>query len=681
MSWVRLALAAAIVLPPSAADPQSSPGFRPGQQLTAASLNAALSAKVDYPFNPSLFPLLNVKSFGALGNTTSATDGNITSGQSVLTSVSRPCNGDSGKYIVIHGSGAASAAQFGTVTSCGGGGAFNLSFAASTTTNPGSGISGYFTVGSDDTAAVTNAVIAATAVGACAYFPNGSYWLASQSSAITLAKGCLMGDPTTNYGWPYTGYGSVLLISNTSTQAFSLGNGFTISGMTFYYPLQDSAGASPTVYPPLFESATISKGLVEKSTFVDPYILMKTDTGGIGFGDVRFSNNRMYCIFYCWQFANGASDVLQVDNSFISVGVYQDIANGANLGNWTQSNGEMIHADIGGAAHTSLDGMMFSNNIIHGYHMGVRMVTGLLNVSAFSNNVWDDTPTILSVEGTTGAVAFTSFTGGNCYCQDLVTASAAENVFNFTSTNAGTSYLTISGLEIAYAMGNIISDASGALTTLKVSGGGWQNWGQSTTTGTYYGFVSSSQNTNARITINGVVAEISNAVGSNSYVGVSLDGGVNSITGNAFYSNNTAVQVAGSSSAFHRIGNNVSANTTGTSSFSDSSSGSVNVITSGNLWDKRKAPSVASGSSDCGTSPSFNGQSDDWHGVLTVGTSANGSQCTVTFNSKIAGSSPVCFVYDATSASLVRSAVSSASVVVFAGAFGAGDLLLYSCTR
>jgi hypothetical protein len=87
------------------------------------------------------------------------------------------------------------------------------------------------------------------------------------------------------------------------------------------------------------------------------------------------------------------------------------------------------------------------------------------------------------------------------------------------------------------------------------------------------------------------------------------------------------------------------------------------------------APTVGTGSSDCGTSPSIGG--NDSAGRITVGTS-NGHRCTITFTLPWPNS-PVCSAFDETMNNLVRPTAVSASSVAFAGSFDDGDSLAYHC--
>ncbi|MFL5266813.1 MAG: glycosyl hydrolase family 28-related protein [Stellaceae bacterium] len=86
-------------------------------------------------------------------------------------------------------------------------------------------------------------------------------------------------------------------------------------------------------------------------------------------------------------------------------------------------------------------------------------------------------------------------------------------------------------------------------------------------------------------------------------------------------------------------------------------------------------PTIGSGASDCGTSPSIGG--NDSAGRVTVGAS-NGGQCTITF-AKPWPNPPVCSAFDETNGNLVRPTAASTSSVALSGMLMAGDTLVYHC--
>jgi hypothetical protein len=89
------------------------------------------------------------------------------------------------------------------------------------------------------------------------------------------------------------------------------------------------------------------------------------------------------------------------------------------------------------------------------------------------------------------------------------------------------------------------------------------------------------------------------------------------------------------------------------------------------------APTIGSGSGDCGTSPSVDG--NDMAGRITVGSSTNGGVCTVTFSDSSWPVAPACFANDETSSVAVRVSNVSTSSFKINGVFVAGNKVTYTC--
>lgn len=86
-------------------------------------------------------------------------------------------------------------------------------------------------------------------------------------------------------------------------------------------------------------------------------------------------------------------------------------------------------------------------------------------------------------------------------------------------------------------------------------------------------------------------------------------------------------------------------------------------------------PIVATGTGDCGTAPSIVG--NDGVGRVTVGSNANGNQCTLTFVTAWT-TAPVCSVQDETTATSVRPVVTTTTLAI-TGTLVAADQLSYRC--
>jgi len=90
------------------------------------------------------------------------------------------------------------------------------------------------------------------------------------------------------------------------------------------------------------------------------------------------------------------------------------------------------------------------------------------------------------------------------------------------------------------------------------------------------------------------------------------------------------------------------------------------------------APTITTGTGDCGTSPSVVG--NDLSGTITVGSGVNGGKCTVTF-SAAKSSTPNCICQNSTTANLTRAASQSTTSFQCTGTLTAGDQLVYWCPQ
>jgi hypothetical protein len=101
----------------------------------------------------------------------------------------------------------------------------------------------------------------------------------------------------------------------------------------------------------------------------------------------------------------------------------------------------------------------------------------------------------------------------------------------------------------------------------------------------------------------------------------------------------------------------------------------VTTTPTGHIEFSGTAPSVASGATDCGTSPSISG--NDNAGIVTVGSGVNGGKCTLTFANAWTNHA-ICNVSDETTGNLVRP-VATTTTMAITGTLVAGDTLVYSC--
>jgi len=706
---------------------------------------------------PPVASTINVKAppYNAKGDTVSYSDGTIAAGTSTLASASANCvSGDTGKYIILHGSGAAGVPQAGTITGCSGN-SWTLSFATTLATpwsgtwsasvqtggsgytngtqtltvtggtcitqpqfsvtvsgnavtavlasvtpgncsvlpsNPvnttgggGTGaelnlvpyqVGGQFSYGTDDTTAVSNAVSAAISANVAVYAPSGTYWLASQSSAIALNHIKFYGDgPSSLNEFPFNG-GTNFFISNTSTSVFGGMDGVEVSDMGFFWPAQDNSQTTPLTYPALFESSVFVNVWLNKLRIANAFQLIKVDSSAAssGLGRVVLGDNLIYCVDKCAWMLNGAADILNIASSNkFTVGAFGNQGNTGpkNLQTYTAANGEFIRIDVGSSTYTKFDGLQVRAGLIYGYRYGVRLLSGTLDVSNVSPALWDAIGTILSVEGA-AVIDTTNFTSSEVYAINPLVPTQAATLFNFTSTATTTSAFSVEGLHFGYVQGSIYSDANAAVKNLNFTGNHIESLGNTTTSGSYGGILLSA---NSAAHHNIVGNKFNCGSSGNTIYGVllSMTGAPNNnVVGNQFLSCTYPVLLQGTTGTVQIEGNTSIA--TIAVSLTDSSTATVR--TANNLWDKPPNPAVTS----CGTSPSIAATSDDWRGRVTVGTSPS-TACTVTFISKTAVN-PVCQVQDETTpANAIYSEPSSASAVVFHGTLTGGDVLAYQCSR
>lgn len=561
---------------------------------------------------------VDVKDF-ALGNTLWYSDGAISATTSVFTSNAATFSAnDIGKYILVHGSGAAGIAQQGTITGFTNSHQVTVSFTAATTVSGAK-----YIYGSDDTAGVTNAINYATSSGSCLKFQSGGYWLATQNTAITLNYTCIRGVGSVEFQSPYVGSGSTIIVTATSVPVFTVGAGVDMQGMMFYWPAQDASAATPITYPPLLDGSAWSNDTFVNNVFINPYELARVDVNG-ALGRVSWTNNRAYCVKYCYNMLAGNPDNLELIGNTYSTGIYQDYAlytNGGVLGGWTGDNGEFIHMDATGSTNTSFTVNM-TGGLVYGYRYGIRIVNlGSMQVSTLNGVAWDGVSTVLSFEGGTFP-ATVHMIGGYVWSYRGTASdanSAADYVINFsgscTGGNIGIGTIDFEGVDFANSKGGILNFQTNCLRSAGVHSNAFRAWGQSTTHTTYYGLV-----------YQGPPLDVaSNRFDSNPVSGSTMQcilsyGGGN-ISGNAFNGCNNAITWLGSTAV--NITGNYSYNST---AVPITGSGTL-LQENGNFWDVALTIPTAT---TCGTTPIVAAGSTDTRGAVTTGTGAPTS-CTVNF--------------------------------------------------
>jgi len=555
-----------------------------------------------------------------------------------------------------------------------GGGGTNATF-----TTSGYPVAGRFIYGTDDTAAITAAAARAVSTGRKLLFPSGGYWLATASTAIPLNNVAVEGDGAVGYNWPYIGKGSWLLLSNQSTASFSGMQGVDWNGVSVYYPEQDSSAVTPVAFPATFTGSQWVNTTFRNSRFINTRDFAEvTNVSGSGLGRVTLDNVKAYCVRYCFNFLNGAADVLTIGpNNYFGPGSFDNdaIYGPAHLGRYTATSGEFLRIDVGAGAYPRVDGLMFTGFIVHGYRYGIRLVSGAVYVSAIGNINWDAVQTAYSIEGTS-EWSTSAITGGTIYATNIYDGSASGAVFNTPSS--GRVDLTLSGGNVSYALGGIVYDTGTGYRRLTVVGMSLNSWGRTSTAGTYYAVQTGNGGPGTEMTVSG------NTLNCNDTVSPTVSGAL--ITSNSVFSglmaNNFLTTCANGFVLQGGAGNvslngNVSKGTTG-SNVLDNSTLSMLLYLNNNTFDAAAVTLRAPAISSCGTTPSAAAGSNNQGGTITIGTGVV-TACTLTFTSTLVRT-PRCTAGTGSALILANATSVSTSAVVFGfSADLGGGTLRYQC--
>ena len=238
----------------------------------------------------------------------------------------------------------------------------------------------------------------------------------------------------------------------------------SMDNLAIYYPELDNSQATPTVFPPTFEDSTILNDSFGRLRVLNSYDLFKVDPGGSGWGRVFIDNTLTYCVDKCFWWLNGAPDTIQLGPSnYFGQGAFGSTPNSgpAYLSRYTEASGALAVIDVSGGAYKSVDGFIFTGGLVQGYRYGIRVLSGLMDVSNFANVNWDQVGSVLSVEGT-GQVITTAFTGGEFYSINVWNPAQSLPVFNFAASSANPSSISISGVHSSYSQGSFIGEPAAA---------------------------------------------------------------------------------------------------------------------------------------------------------------------------------------------------------------------------
>ncbi len=579
---------------------------------------------------------------------------------------------DIGKPLVGHGTGAAGIAQLGTISSVTSSTVVVPSFTIAT--------AGFISIeyGSDDTSAITNAISVSVTIGACVYFPHGSFWLYSQVSSISLSGACLIGSGWPQNASPFTGgMGTTLVLSQTSAATFSGMSSTRISQLAFYYPQQDGSQITPIVFPSLFESSTYVNAHFDSLRILNAYRCWQIDNnaGGSAAGRVFITNNLDYCVDQAFRFLGGAADIVSIDaSSQFSYGAFGNIATGgsAYLANYSNTTAEFFHMDVGASGYTSIDTFKLTGAFVYGYRYAFRLISGTWDNSVISGSHFDAIPTLLSVEGTS-VMTGVPFIGNWVYSIESFGASPVAAAFStiVCSSTGGHGSWTFIGNHFAYSQGDILHINSLCALSLEFSGNMLAAWGQSTTTSTYFAALVADGGLAANFSGNKLYAA---TVPSSFMIGFDFintaDANVN---GNQCSTTYYCIQDVAGAGRVETSGN-TSIASVATKSINNGVTGSATFYDNiDNIWDKPPQPTVSSNS----TNATLSSWSSNLRGSATIGASPN-TTLTLTFNGP-QPHAPVCSAQDITSGVNLLPASASITAVAFTGIITANDIVQYGC--
>lgn len=267
----------------------------------------------------------------------------------------------------------------------------------------------------DDTNAFQAAADYASSVGGAEiWVPPGKYVIANSVTNLSLVSFVGVGLSSRGSASYEDNSGSLILIPNSLVSPFVINNigGVTFRGLSFYWPNQTGAAATPVGYPELV-SGTPGEGIVDLS-FIDcivinAYVFLRSPSNCTLIGAVNIINCRIYAIFRTFWLEVGSPEVINIQNSFFSPGVAQNIAifDGTGyLATWTGANGTFFYMDVGSSPYTSVDGLQIQDCFVFGYRYGMQIVSGLLGGPTIQGTSFDGVATALSVTGVASMAGF-----------------------------------------------------------------------------------------------------------------------------------------------------------------------------------------------------------------------------------------------------------------------------------
>ncbi|TXI11699.1 MAG: hypothetical protein E6Q76_02150 [Rhizobium sp.] len=318
---------------------------------------------------------------------------------------------------------------------------------------------------------------------------------------INLTNTAIVGNGAPDFAATYGDNGATIRLTSTTTSPFILGQGWSIKGVTFYWPAQDGT-AAPTAFPPLFTGTYVAGGDMEDVTILNAYRGFHFQSG-TAIGDFNITKCRIYCIDRLFWFEQGAPETINITDCRSSYGLFTP-AHTPNtyLRDHTATLGEFCRIDVGASSHPYVDGFNMKGTLVFGYRYGIRVMSGILNVSKIENNWFDAVSTALSVEGTS-SFSNSDWTN-NYHWSSTVGDTTTDHPTIFFSSTSQLSDLNFKINNFVSSQGDHIQWNALSTRGVSIVGNRFRSWGRRTggSPATYYAINATDASLNGAIAAN-----------------------------------------------------------------------------------------------------------------------------------------------------------------------------------
>lgn len=436
----------------------------------------------------------------------------------------------------------------------------------------------------DDTAAFQAAADYSASVGGAEIFvPPGKYVIANSVTDLNIVSFVGVGlSSRNNLDYGEDG-GSLILIPNSLVSPFVIGGtgGVTFKGLTFYWPNQTGASATPVGYPELV-SGTPGFQMVDV-TFIEcivlnAYVFFRSPPSCTVIGAINVIDCRIYAIFRAFWLECGAAEVIRIENSAFSPGVAQNLTifdGSGYLATWSGANGTFMYSDVAASPYTSVDGLQVLGCFVFGSRYGIEVVSGTLSLPTIQGTTFDGVATALSVTNSASVSGITF--DALLYLYQYRGSGEAYPGINIQ--NGGGLFRGVFNINSPYCAGNLCEINSTGLDQLTIYGSAYA-WGKgASATGDKYAFYVNAPNGSVSIQTGAIRGEYADAIG---VIGIDVRG--LTVTGVGFDNTKVPVYISSSFTGKWTVTGCTSSNTSSANSLLLGVYGKGTSI--GNVWDK-----------------------------------------------------------------------------------------------